>query len=50
MNKYKEALCCKCMGAILVPEHESDDFYCNTCAWAKVGGVRIPYTSDGGSS
>lgn len=45
MPKYKEASCCKCLGAILVPESDySNDFYCNTCAWAKVGGVRIPYT------
>jgi hypothetical protein len=40
MNKYKEAICCKCLGAILVLGHDySDDFYCNSCAWAKVGGV-----------
>ena len=39
MDKYKEAVCCKCLGALLVPAHETADFYCNSCAWAKVGGV-----------
>lgn len=43
MNTYKEAICCKCLGEILVPAHETiDDFYCSSCAWAKFGGVRIP--------
>jgi len=49
MNKYKEAICCKCLGEILVPAHESiDDFYCSSCAWSKFGGVRIPYTPSEG--
>jgi hypothetical protein len=39
MNKYKEAFCSKCLGAILVPIHDNAEFYCNSCAWAKVGGV-----------
>lgn len=47
MNKYKEAVCCKCLGAILVLGHDaSDEFYCNTCAWSKVGDVRIPNTTE----
>ena len=37
MPKYKEALCCKCMGEILVPILDSStDFYCSTCAMSKV--------------
>jgi hypothetical protein len=39
MTKYKEASCCKCLGELLVPIHDnSGDFYCNSCAWSKVGG------------
>jgi hypothetical protein len=38
MVKYKEATCSKCLGELLVPEYDkSDDFYCNSCAWSKVG-------------
>lgn len=48
MDKYKEAYCCKCLGAILVLEHDNADFYCNSCAWAKFGGVRIPNAPSGG--
>ena len=50
MNKYKEAQCRKCLGEILVLEHEDTDFYCNSCAWAKFGDVRIPNTPSGGIS
>lgn len=44
MNKYKEAMCSKCAMPILVLAHDmSTGFYCQQCAWDKVG-VRL---SDG---
>jgi hypothetical protein len=50
MGKYKDAVCCKCLGTIMVLESDYADFYCNTCAWSKVGDVRIPYTPAEGQS
>jgi hypothetical protein len=46
MNKYKEALCSKCAMPIMVLAHDmSVGFYCQQCAWDKVGAtVRL---SDG---
>jgi hypothetical protein len=39
MTKYKEAICCKCLGEILIPEYDNTEyFYCSSCAWAKFGG------------
>lgn len=47
MTKYKDAVCCKCLGEVLIPEYDqSEYFYCNSCAWAKFGDVRIPNTPD----
>jgi hypothetical protein len=38
MNKYKEALCSKCAMTIMVLAHDmSAGFYCQQCAWDKVG-------------
>jgi len=49
MVKYKEATCCKCLGELLVPEYDnSGDFYCNSCAWSKVGALGNPNASAGG--
>jgi len=49
MDKYKEAHCCKCLGAILVLKHDTSDFYCNSCAWAKFGdALGFPNTPTGG--
>jgi hypothetical protein len=52
MHKYKEVVCSKCLGELLAPvADKSEYFYCNSCAWAKFGGVLgNPNTApDGGS-
>jgi hypothetical protein len=44
MDKYKEALCSKCTMPIMVLAHDmSAGFYCQQCAWDKVGGVGLSY-------
>lgn len=38
MNKYKEVVCCKCLGELLAPVADNSEyFYCNSCAWLKFG-------------
>ena len=39
-GKYKEERCAKCDDLIMVMSHDvSAHFYCQSCAWAKFGGV-----------
>lgn len=48
-SQYKETECCKCGVSIMVRDNDftPDQNYCMSCAYSKLGVVRIPNAPEG---